>query len=82
MRDDEDRASVSEQRFLEKLLCRVIKVVRRFVEDEQIRFLKQHLQQPNARLFAARQDRDVFVYFIAREQKRPEQISLCRRQQL
>ena len=75
MRDDEHCAAVFEQGFLEKLFRRVVEVVCRLVEDEEVGLREQHFEESDAGFFAAGEHGYLFMYLVAGEEESAEQVS-------
>ena len=67
MRDEDERAGIVLERQLERRAHVEIEVVRRFVEEQEIRTRANDEREREARLFAAREVRDGLVHAIAAE---------------
>ena len=78
MGDDHHAAGVVEQGALEDALGLHVEVVRRFVEDEEIRGLEQHAGQRDTGAFAAGEDSDFLEHVIAGEKEAAEDVAHLR----
>ena len=67
MRDDQDPAGVILEEALEPLNHVDVEVVRRLVEEEEVRLAQERLRQADARLLAAGEMRDVLLKVLLRE---------------
>ncbi len=71
MRDEDERAGKLEQRLLENVERRDVEVIRRLVEDQQIRGLQHQPGEDDARLLSAGKARHRGLELFRPEEKAP-----------
>ena len=72
--DDQDRPLIAEQGVLKDLPGLDVEVVRRFVEDEEVRVRQEDLQEGEARFLPAGEDGDLLVDVVAGEEKGAQEV--------
>src|SRR5438128_7891735 len=75
VRHEEHGAVEVLERLYQHLLRREIEMVRRLVEDEEIRWIEEHAREDEARFLAARQRADRFVHVFTGELKRAGEVA-------
>src|SRR5450631_2144073 len=71
VRDEKHRAFVTRQRVYQHLLRVDVEMVRRLVEDQEVRRVEQHLGHHEPRLLAAREHAAPFLDVVAEKAEAP-----------